>query len=135
MFGCGGFDFAVDFGSEEEHKAGEIEPHEQDRDGPEGAVGGSVAIEEMEVEAEAERGDEPSKDTNGGAGGEPAPLTAFYVRAEVVDDGEGECEESGGEGPAGEVEEEGEGVGDPGVVEDAVGEVAEVVGPEHGGED
>ncbi len=135
FFRGGGFDLAVDLGAEEQHEAGDVEPGEKDDDGSEGAVGDGVGVEEVEVDAQAEGGEEPAEDADGSAGGEPAPAAGFDVGRPVVDDGEGEGEEGGGDGPAYEPGEDCDGESEVGMVDGVVGEGGEEVSAEHGGQD
>ena len=81
-----GFDFAVNFGPKQKHQAREIKPRQEDDDGTQSAIRDGVVIKEMHINTEANRGQKPADDADGGAWRQPVPMAGLHIRREVVDD-------------------------------------------------
>src|SRR5208282_6195446 len=75
----GAANFSVDRATNQERQPGHVEPDHENHDRAKRSIGGAVRVEEMQVGAKAHRNDQPQKNTEDRAGGEPAPPASFEI--------------------------------------------------------
>jgi hypothetical protein len=86
--GSRGFYFAIYLRAKKEHKTGEVEPCKKNDHRPQTAIGDGVIAEEVDVDTEANGGEEPSDDADDRTRTEPVPMAALHIGCEVIDNGE-----------------------------------------------
>src|ERR1017187_2331674 len=82
---CGGLDLAVDLAPEQQHQSAEIEPRQKNNHRAQRPVDGRVAVEEVQVDTQADRGEHPADDPDCTPRGEPSPLPLLYIGRPIVD--------------------------------------------------
>src|SRR6185312_15979030 len=67
---------------------GDIQPEYENDDRSQRTIGGAVAVEKMQIEAEPERRNQPQRNPSDGSWRDPVPLSLLQIGTEVVDNGE-----------------------------------------------
>src|SRR5256885_8464175 len=82
LFGKHARDFGVDLPADQNRDAGYVKPEQQDHDRTQRAVGRAVAVEEVQVNAQRERGDQPDEDAQRRSRRNPLPFRVLKVGRE-----------------------------------------------------
>ena len=82
-------DLGVDFGSEEDHKSGDVEPEEENDDAAEGAIHGRIVSEGGDIPGEPDGADPPKHGREDGTWGDPTPFCIFPVGGVAVEERDG----------------------------------------------